>query len=86
MWTFINDQLFKMVWLNNLAGWFVETIFKLPTDEKIGGSLQFFIFDTVKIFILLSVLLFWRDIIQSYFPPERMKKMLIQKGRRKENL
>ena len=44
MWTFINDQLFKMVWLNNLARWFVETIFKLPTDEKIGGSLQFFIF------------------------------------------
>jgi hypothetical protein len=69
MWTFINDQLFKMVWLNDLAGWFVETIFKLPTDEKIGGSLQFFIFDTVKIFILLSVLIFCMGIIQSYFHP-----------------
>ena len=76
MWTFINDQLFKMVWLNNLARWFVETIFKLPTDEKIGGSLQFFIFDTVKIFILLSGLIFCMGIIQSYFPPERTKVLL----------
>ncbi len=76
MWQTVSDILFKMTWLNDLAGILVEKIFKLPLDSKIGSSIQFFIFDTIKIFILLSVLIFILGIIQSFFPPEKTKKIL----------
>ncbi|WP_353049856.1 permease [Carnobacterium sp. ISL-102] len=76
VFTWLNDQLFKMVWLNDLMGKLVENVFGLDLNGRTGASLQFFLFDTVKIFILLSVLIFMISYIQSYFPPERTKKIL----------
>ena len=75
MWEWVSDQVFKMVWLNDLAGRLLE-FFGMSLDSKLGSSLQFFIFDTIKIFILLSVLIFTMGVIQSFFPPEKTKVML----------
>ncbi|MBU5362037.1 permease [Enterococcus raffinosus] len=75
MWELLSDQVFKMLWLNEIAGRFVELV-GLSLKSKAGNSLQFFIFDTIKIFILLSVLIFTMGIIQSFFPPEKTKVML----------
>ena len=66
----------KMTWLNILAGNFVSDVLGLNTKRVLGGAIQFFIYDVVKIFILLSVLIFTISFIQSYFPPERTKKTL----------
>lgn len=73
---FLNDQLLKMNWLSELVKLLVEKVFGLSTNEKLGGSIHFFIYDTIKIFILLSILIFMISYIQSYFPPERTKKIL----------
>lgn len=73
---FINDQLLKMKWLSGLIQLLVEKVFGLSVKERLGGSIHFFIYDTIKIFILLSVLIFIISYIQSYFPPERTKKIL----------
>lgn len=72
----LNDQLLKMTWLSELVRLLVEKVFGLSIKERLGGSVHFFIYDTVKIFILLSVLIFIISYIQSYFPPERTKKIL----------
>jgi uncharacterized membrane protein YraQ (UPF0718 family) len=72
----LNDQLLKMTWLYELIRLLVEKVFGLQISESLGGSIHFFIYDTVKIFILLSVLIFMISYIQSYFPPERTKKIL----------
>lgn len=73
---FLNDQLLKMTWLYELVRLLVEDVFGLSIKERLGGSVHFFIYDTIKIFILLSVLIFAISYIQSYFPPERTKKIL----------
>ena len=73
----LNDQLLKMNWLSNLVKKLVENVFGLSINERLGGSIHFFIYDTVKIFILLSVLIFIISYIQSYFPPERTRKILV---------
>ena len=75
MWSFIQDQILGMKWLNESIG---EVLTNLGFDmtSKLGGSLQFFIYDVVKITILLCVLIFIISYIQSYFPPERSKKIL----------
>ena len=75
MWSFIQDQILGMKWLNESIG---EVLTNLVFDMtlKLGGSLQFFIYDVVKITILLCVLIFIISYIQSYFPPERSKKIL----------
>ncbi|WP_420852335.1 permease [Oceanirhabdus seepicola] len=65
-----------MTWLSDLVRLLVEKVFRLPVNEKLGGSIHFFIYDTIKIFILLSVLIFLISYIQSYFPPEKTKKIL----------
>ena len=65
-----------MRWLSELVRLLVEKVFGLPVSERIGGSIHFFIYDTIKIFILLSLLIFVISYIQSYFPPERTKKIL----------
>lgn len=75
MWDFIQDELFGMKWLNRLIGSLLNTC-GLDTENKVGGSLQFFIYDTIKILVLLGVLIFVITYIQSYFPPERTKKIL----------
>lgn len=73
---FLNNQLLKMNWLYDLIKLLVEKVFGLNINSKIGGSIQFFLYDTIKIFILLSILIFIISYIQSYFPPERTKKIL----------
>lgn len=72
----LNNQLLRMEWLNNLVELLVENIFGLSTQERLGGSLHFYIYDVIKIFVLLSVLIFTISYIQSFFPPERTKKIL----------
>ena len=75
MWTFIQDEILGMKWLNRLIGNLL-TLCGLDVNEKIGGSIQFFIYDTIKIMVLLGVLILIISYIQSYFPPERSKKLL----------
>ena len=72
----LNAQLLKMEWLYNLIEYLVENIFGLNMESRLGGSVHFFIYDIIKIFILLSVLIFGISYIQSFFPPERTKKIL----------
>ncbi|MBL7557954.1 MAG: permease [Bdellovibrionaceae bacterium] len=74
----LNDQLLRMEWLSNLVKLFVDDVMNLDTTTPIGGSVHFFIYDVIKIFILLSVLIFVVSWIQSYFPPERSRKILGQ--------
>lgn len=75
MWSFIQDQILGMKWLNELIGKILTNL-GLDISTKLGGSLQFFIYDVIKITILLCVLIFIISYIQSYFPPERSKKIL----------
>lgn len=75
VWDFIQNQLLGMRWLNAL----VEHLLVLcgvNTQSRWGGSLQFFLYDTVKITLLLCALIFLISYIQSYFPPERSKRIL----------
>lgn len=72
----LNDQLLRMDWLAYLVRLLVENVFGLDTSGRVGGSLHFFIFDTIKIFLLLSVLIFFISWMQSYFPPERTRRIL----------
>ena len=58
LFSWLNDQVLKMTWLSDLVRLLVEKVFKLPVSERLGGSIHFFIYDTIKIFILLSVLIF----------------------------
>lgn len=73
---FLNNQLLKMVWLSDLVKLLVEDVFGLNISERLGGSIHFFIYDVIKIFILLSVLIFAISYVQSFFPPERTRKIL----------
>lgn len=75
VWLFFQDQILGMKWLNALIGEGLTAI-GMPVDSVVGGALQFFLYDTIKIFVLLSVLIFGISYIQSYFPPERTKKIL----------
>ncbi|HHV27834.1 permease [Anaerosalibacter bizertensis] len=76
IFNWLNDQLLKMKWLWDLVELLVEKVFGLSIESKVGGSVHFFIYDTIKIFILLSVLIYIISYIQSYFPPERTKKII----------
>jgi uncharacterized membrane protein YraQ (UPF0718 family) len=75
MWTFVQNQILGMKWLNALTGNLLSMT-GLDTETRIGGSVQFFLYDTIKITILLCFLIFLISYIQSYFPPERSKKIL----------
>jgi len=72
----LNNQLLKMQWLSDLAQRFVEQVLGLSVQDRLGGSIHFFLYDVIKIFILLSVLIFTISYVQSFFPPERTKKIL----------
>ena len=74
-WLFFQDQILGMKWLNALIGSALEAL-GISLDGVLGGALQFFLYDTIKIFVLLSVLIFGISYIQSYFPPERTKQIL----------
>ena len=75
MWSFIQNELLGMQWLNRLIGNLVEAV-GLDSSSRIGGSVQFFFYDTIKIMVLLGFLILLISYIQSYFPPERTKKIL----------
>ena len=72
---FLQEQLLGMRWLNQLVGNLLQAI-GIDLESRIGANLQFFVYDIIKIFILLSVLIFSISYIQSFFPPERTKKIL----------
>ncbi len=72
----LNNQLLKMEWLSDLVQYLVEKVFGLNIQERLGGSIHFFLYDVVKIFILLCVLIFIISYVQSFFPPERTRKIL----------
>jgi uncharacterized membrane protein YraQ (UPF0718 family) len=72
----LNNQVLKMEWLSDAVKALVEDVFQLDMTTRLGGSIHFFIYDVIKIFILLSVLIFTISYIQSFFPPERTRKIL----------
>lgn len=73
--TFLQDQVLGMKWLNEVIGNMLS-LFGLDVTSKIGGSVQFFLYDVIKITILLCFLIFLISYIQSFFPPERSKKIM----------
>lgn len=75
IWLFLQDQIFGMKWLNRLIG---DVLSRLGFDisGRLGGGVQFFLYDTIKITLLLCLLIFVISYIQSYFPPERSRKIL----------
>lgn len=75
IWNFIQNQVLGMKWLNVLTEKAL-TLSGIDTSSRIGGGLRFFLYDVVKITILLCVLIFLISYIQSYFPPERSKKIM----------
>lgn len=74
-WDFFQNQILGMKWLNQLIGSLLNSC-GLDTSTRIGGSVQFFLYDTIKIMVLLGFLILFISYIQSYFPPERTKKIL----------
>ena len=76
IFSWMNNELLKMNWLSGLVRQLVEKVFGLSVTERLGASIHFYIFDTVKIFILLSCLIFTISYIQSFFPPERTRAIL----------
>lgn len=75
MWDFIQSQILGMKWLNVLIDSALRAA-GLDTGSKIGGSIEFFIYDTIKITVLLCVLIFLISYIQSFFPPERSRRIM----------
>lgn len=75
VWSFIQNQVLGMKWLNALIGQLLSGL-GLDVGGRLGGSIQFFLYDVIKITILLCVLIFLISYIQSYFPPERSKKIM----------
>lgn len=75
IWTFFQDQILGMQWLNALVGTLLGAL-GLDVTGRVGGSVQFFLYDVVKITILLCALIFAISYIQSYFPPERSRRIL----------
>lgn len=75
VWFFFQDQILGMKWLNAVIG---DALSLLGVDisGRLGGSIQFFVYDVVKITVLLCLLIFMISYIQSYFPPERSRKIL----------
>lgn len=73
---FLNDQLLKMQWLDDLVRMIFRDIFRLEEQSMLFESLSFFVYDVIKIFILLSFLIFIASYIQSYFTPEKTRLIL----------
>ncbi|WP_270300569.1 permease [Streptococcus infantarius] len=75
MWSFIQEQILGMKWLNEFVGWLLSAV-GVNITSRLGGSVHFFVYDVIKITILLCVLIFVISYIQSYFPPERSRSIL----------
>ena len=75
MWDFIQTQILGMKWLSILIGWLLSAL-GLDTDSRIGFGIHFFIYDVIKITVLLCLLIFVISYIQSFFPPERSRKIM----------
>lgn len=75
MWTFVQDQILGMKWLNVIIGNLLNAL-GADITGRLGGSIQFFLYDVIKIVVLLCILIFFISYIQSFFPPERTKKIL----------
>lgn len=74
-WRFIQDQVLGMQWLNALIGRALAAV-GMDTQTRLGASVQFFVYDVLKITVLLCLLIFVISYVQSYFPPERSKKIM----------
>lgn len=75
VWQFIQTQILGMQWLSNLVAAGLSAL-GLDLSSKLGGSIHFFLYDVLKITILLFTLIFLVSYLQSYFPPERSRKIL----------
>lgn len=75
IWDFIQNEILGMKWLNELIGSLLATA-GVDVTSRVGGSVQFFLYDVLKITILLCILIYMISYIQSYFPPERSKKIM----------
>ena len=75
IWDFFQNEVLGMKWLNRAIGSIVE-VCGLDTASRLGSSIQFFFYDVIKIMVLLGVLILIISYIQSYFPPERTKRIL----------
>ena len=75
IWDFIQNQILGMKWLNGLVQNLL-TLLGIDVTSRLGGSISFFIYDVIKISILLFVLVFIISYVQSYFPPEKSKKIM----------
>ena len=75
VWEFVEKELLGMQWLNRLISQLL-TVLGLDVSGRLGGSIQFLIYDVIKIMVLLGILILIISYIQSYFPPERTRKIL----------
>lgn len=75
IWEFIQNQVLGMKWLNTVIGNLLTSV-GFDISDRLGGSIQFFLYDVIKITILLCFLIFIISYIQSFFPPERSKKIM----------
>ncbi len=75
MWDFFQNEILGMNWLNKIIKNLLESL-GLDTSSRVGNSMLFFLYDTVKIIVLLGILVLLISYIQSYFPPERTKRIL----------
>lgn len=75
VWDFFQNEILGMKWLNRLIGSAIQRL-GLDTQSRMGASIQFFLYDFIKIIVLLCVLIMIISYIQSYFPPERTRRIL----------
>ena len=75
IWDFVQGEVLGMAWLNRWIGRLLAAL-GMDGNTRIGGSVQFFLYDTIKIMVLLGFLILVISYIQSYFPPERTKRIL----------
>lgn len=75
IWGFIQNEVLGMKWLNRAIGSLLSLV-GLDMESRIGGSIQFFLYDVIKITVLLCILIFIVSYIQSYFPPERSRRIM----------
>ncbi|MFZ4799039.1 MAG: permease [Bacteroidia bacterium] len=66
-------------WLQHIADWLIYTVFQIAKGTKLGDAINFFVFDTIKIFILLGLVSFLMGIINSYFPIDKVREFLTKR-------